>query len=115
MSRKNRAPTKISGLPVVSPDKRRFVTGSDELGADHNPNKVVVGVIGDGGKRMIHYKIHSIILTPFRHGRTGGLSLPSGSGLRAMLAESGPGTPEKQRETEKNPKKSPKLTFSPNK
>ncbi len=48
VSRKNGAQTRISGLPVVSPDKRRFITGSYDLVADYNPNEVVVWKIGGG-------------------------------------------------------------------
>ena len=56
VSRKNGARTRISGLPVVSPDKRRFVTGSYDLEADYNPNEVVVWKIGDDGSFKMEWK-----------------------------------------------------------
>ena len=56
VSSKNGAQTKISGLPVVSPDKRRFITGSYDLVADYNPNEIVVWKIGGGGSFKKEWK-----------------------------------------------------------
>lgn len=49
VSRETGARTELSGLPVVSPGKSRFVTGSYDMVADYNPNEVVVWAIGEVG------------------------------------------------------------------
>ena len=56
VSRKTGARTKLSGLPVVCPDKRRFVTGSYDLDAGYNPNEVVVWAIGGDGSFKEEWK-----------------------------------------------------------
>ena len=56
VSRKNGTRVKISDLPVVSPDKRRFVTGSYDLDADYNPNEVVVWTINKDGSIKQEWK-----------------------------------------------------------
>lgn len=56
VSRKTGAQTQTSGLPVVSPDKRRFVTGSYDLEAFYNPNELVVWKTADDGSFIMEWK-----------------------------------------------------------
>lgn len=57
VSRLTGTKVEINGLPVVAPNKRRFVTGNFDLDAHYTPNDVVIWTHGDDGAIKQEWKI----------------------------------------------------------